>query len=213
MSACDIATGMYAHAAILEALLERERTGRGRGLEASLFSSMADWMTVPLLFFDSGSGTWPRVGLAHASVVPYGVYRLGCGADILIGIQNEEEFARFTDRILGRPELAKDPRFADNSLRTENRGALDELIHAAFSRLDRSSAQKELDAARIAFGFVNSVGELAAHPQLRRTRLETPSGSLELPVPPVTVKGIEPAYDPVPALGAHTEAVRQEFSR
>ena len=92
VSACDIACGMAAHAGVLEALIERGITGRGKGLKVSLFDGMADWMNVPLLFYE-GTGTAPeRLGLAHPSICPYGAFATEDGALVLISIQNEREW-------------------------------------------------------------------------------------------------------------------------
>ncbi len=87
VSVCDIACGMSAHAAVLEALIGRGRSGGGVKLEVSLFDGMADWMNVPLLFFE-GTGAAPkRVGLAHPSICPYGAFDTSDGGLVLISIQ------------------------------------------------------------------------------------------------------------------------------
>lgn len=213
VSVCDVATGMEAYAAILEALMERERSGRGNGLAVSLFASMAEWMTVPLLFHDYAHLDWPRVGLAHATVAPYGAYPLGDGSEVLIAVQQDDEFARFCAVVLQRAELAHDERFRNNEARTRHRRELDALITTAFSRLDRTSVVHALDEARVAYGFLNSVAELSHHPQLRRVSLETPSGTIEVPAPAVRWQGNERPPGRVPALGEHSEAIRREFAR
>ena len=95
VSACDIACGMAAHAGVLEALIARGVTGLGRSLKVSLFDGMADWMNVPLLYFE-GTGRMPaRVGLAHPSICPYGAFDTKDGASVLIAIQNEREWRSF----------------------------------------------------------------------------------------------------------------------
>jgi len=213
VSVCDVATGMEAHAAILEALLERERTGGGSGLAVSMFSSMAEWMTVPLLFHDYAHLDWPRVGLAHPSVAPYGAYRLGDGGEVLIAVQQDEEFVRFCAVVLRRAELANDERFRHNESRTRRRRELDEIITTAFASFDRTSIVPLLEEARIAYGFLNSVADLSRHPQLRRVRLDTPSGVIEVPAPPVRWHGREPSLGRVPALDEHGEAIRRQFAR
>src|SRR6478735_6777791 len=100
---------MYAHAAILEALIERARTGVGRAISASLFSSMAEWMSVPLLAKDYGAYEWPRLGLTHPTIAPYGVYQTADKVPVLISIQNDREFTRLCEHVLDRPGLDKDP--------------------------------------------------------------------------------------------------------
>ncbi|HIP78465.1 MAG TPA: CoA transferase [Kiloniellaceae bacterium] len=212
VSVCDIACGMYAYQAIMEALLRRGRTGEGAALATSLFSAMADWMTVPLLHQDYGPGAPPRVGLNHPSIAPYGVYACAEGAEIVICIQNEREWQRFAAEVLGQPGLTNDPRFNDNTARVEHRAALDQEIEDCFGRLDRTAVIALLDKARIAFGAVNSPADLSAHPQLRRVSVETPGGSIDLVAPPAWERGQDLQPGPVPALDQHGAALRAEFT-
>src|SRR5690606_22589584 len=132
ISACDIGTGMYAHAAILEALLKRSITGEGSAIHVSLFESMCDWMTVPLLRYDYGNTVWPRVGLAHPTIAPYGAFPVGGAhgpaSTILLGIQNDGEWRRFATEVLQRGDLLEQPEYVTNQLRVENRDTLNQLI-------------------------------------------------------------------------------------
>jgi crotonobetainyl-CoA:carnitine CoA-transferase CaiB-like acyl-CoA transferase len=209
VSVADIAAGQQAHAAILEALIARERTGEGRTIRVSLFAAMADWMTVPLLHYDYGGTAPARTGLNHPSIAPYGAYPFK-GGTVLISIQNEREWESFCAGVLGDAALATDPRFADNPARVAHRDELDAILVKLFSALDRSGLTARLDAAGTAWGMVNGVGGLSAHPQLRRMTVATPSGPVDMPVPPALADA-QPALRPVPALGAHTESVRREF--
>lgn len=212
VSVCDIACGMYAYQAILEALLRRAHTGEGAELAASLFSGMADWMTVPLLHHDYGPGAPQRVGLHHPSIAPYGVYACADGEEIVICIQNEREWRRFAEHILQQESLAGDPRFCDNSARVANRAALDREIETRFAGSERSAVVADLQAAGIAFGAVNSPADLSAHPQLRRVTVETPGGPVDLVAPPVEERGHAPVLGAVPALDQHGAALRAEFA-
>ena len=212
VSCCDIAAGMYAHAAILEALIQRQRTGEGASLEISLFDSMADWMTVPLLHLECGGRAPKRVGLRHPSIAPYEVHACADGSQIVIAIQNEREWARFAERILGHPQWAEEGPYKDNVSRVAHRQALEGEIDAVFSRHDRAALAAMLDEAKIAYGFVNGVDGLSNHPALRRTELETAGGPVAMPVPPVRRNGESVALGAVPALGAHSEAIRREFA-
>ncbi|WP_420349304.1 CaiB/BaiF CoA transferase family protein [Pelagibius sp.] len=212
VSVCDIACGMYAYQAVLEALLRRGRTGEGAALATSLFSAMADWMTVPLLHQDYGPGAPPRVGLNHPSIAPYGVYACAGGAEIVICIQNEREWQRFAAQVLTLPGLAEDPRFCDNTARVENRPALDREIETCFGALDRADVVVRLEAAQIAFGAVNSPADLGAHPQLRRVSVGTPGGRIDLVAPPAWDRGQDLRLGPVPALDQHGAALRAEFA-
>jgi crotonobetainyl-CoA:carnitine CoA-transferase CaiB-like acyl-CoA transferase len=211
VSVCDIACGMYAHAAILEALLNRERTGSGASLKLSLFSAIADWMTVPLLHQDYGGAAPQRVGLNHPSIAPYGLYSAGDGRALIVAIQNEREWQRFCAQVLASPELATDPRFAGNTQRCANRPALDRAIADVFCTLSFAQLSTRLAAADVAFGAVNSVAEFSAHPQLRRIAVGSPSGEVDMVAPPVTVDGRAAAPGPVPAVGEHTDEIRQRF--
>jgi itaconate CoA-transferase len=212
VSACDIACGMAAHAGVLESLIERGITGHGKGLKVSLFDGMADWMNVPLLFYE-GTGRAPaRIGLAHPSICPYGAFTTSDGALVLIAIQNEREWAEFCARFLDEPELPQRPGFETNVTRVANRPTVDAHIGAVFARLTRDAAAAKLRAANTAYGFVNDVAALAQHPALRRASVQTPNGEVALAAPPVLFSdGVRP-LGPVPAIGQHTAAIRAEFA-
>ena len=212
VSVSDIAAGLNAYAAILEALLRRERTGEGASLAVSLFDATAEWMAVPLLHHDYGGKAPARVGLKHPSVAPYGAFATGDGKEIVIAIQNEREWARFCDSVLGRAELAGDPRFSDNNRRATNRAALDGLIAEAFIRETRETLVRRLQAASIAFGNLNGVGDFSRHPQLRRLAVPTPEGEVAMPAPPALDGGETRPAGAVPAVGAHSARIRREFA-
>ena len=212
VSACDIACGMAAHAAVLEALIARGVRGQGRSLACSLFDGMADWMTVPLLYTEGTGRTPARLGLAHPSICPYGAFATADGALVLISIQNEREWANFCAVFLDEPGLAGADGFGSNNARVANRPAVDGHIAAAFARLSRDAAATRLRAANVAYGFVNDVPALAQHPALRRTIIDTPGGAVELVAPPVILDGQAPTLGPVPGIGEHSAQIRSEFS-
>jgi itaconate CoA-transferase len=213
VSAADIACGMNAHAAILDALLLRARTGEGSTIAVSLFDSLADWMAVPLLHHDYG-GTLPgRVGIAHASIVPYGAFTTADGAQTVIAVQNEREWAQFCEIVLGEPALASDPRFDSNAQRFANRVVLDALIGRILLVIGGAELAIRLDAAKIAWGEIKDVAGLSKHPQLRRVEFVTPSGSVRVPAPAAIRDGNRsPVFGAVPALGADSAAIRTEFA-
>lgn len=212
VSVADIACGMYAHAGVLQALYERERTGRGKGVAVSLFDAIADWMTVPLLHQDYGGRAPRRVGLNHPSIAPYGAFTLGDGHAVVISIQNEREWRRLCEVALERPELASDPRFASGTARVANRPALDAAIGAVFAAMSREQARERLGRAGVAFGSVNGVAELSTHPQLRRIAVDTPTGPVSMVAPPQRWHDETFAPQPVPTVGQHNESVRWEFA-
>jgi crotonobetainyl-CoA:carnitine CoA-transferase CaiB-like acyl-CoA transferase len=212
VSVCDVAAGMYAYMAILEALIARGKDGRGRSIKVSLFDALADWMTVPLLHQVYGGRAPERVGLNHPSIAPYGAYVTGGGGQIVLSIQNEREWVRFCADVLEQPEMAGDRRFSSNAARVENRPALDRGIEAVFGALSRDQVVERLRAADIAYGAVNSVADLAEHPQLRRASVGSPGGPLDLVAPPAQVVGESMDLRPVPALDQHGPAIREEFA-
>ena len=204
LSIVDIATGATAHASILEALFARTRTGKGADIRISMFDVMADWLTVPLL--NSEAGNPPRrMGLAHTSIAPYGVFRSRDGKDILISIQSEREWKKLCAEVLGQPDLPSDPRFANVIERVRNRELTDKLVADIFSTLTRDALLKRLADADIAFAEVNTMADLTVHPHLRRIEVATRNGVVAHPAPAVIFVGEPRSYGAVPALGEHTE--------
>ena len=211
VSVCDIATGLYAYQGVLEALIRRGRTGQGAAIQVSLFDAMAEWMNVPFLQTVYGGKAPKRVGLAHPTIAPYGLFPAADG-EILISIQNEREWQRLLAEVLERGELAGDPRLRDNSARVANRGFVDALVAEGFRRQPRALLIARLQAAEIAFGALTLVSDLKDHPHLRRVAIETPHGTAEVIAPPHRFAGETRSYGAVPALGQHSDAVRAEFA-
>lgn len=207
-SVADIATGLNAHAAILEALIGRGVSGAGRAIEIAMFDVMADCMAVPLLHWAEAGRETPRVGLAHPAIAPYSAFRCTDG-DILIAIQAPAEWARFAAGVLGDAALATDPRFADNPARVANRPALDALVARRFAPLSLAEAKELLTCHRIAWGQVSTVAMLAEHPALHMAEVSVSGGSTRLPRPAGRSAELPVA---VPALDAHGPALRQEFA-
>jgi itaconate CoA-transferase len=211
VSVVDIAAGLNSYAAILEALMTRQRSGEGAELSVSMFDAIADWMAVPLLQHEGGSPP-RRVGLAHTSIAPYGAFRSRDGVDILISIQSDREWRVLAEKVLADAALAADPAFATNVERVKRRAATDGKVAAVFGALDAETLTEKLAAADIAFARVNGPAELARHPHLRRITVQTPSGPVSYPAPAEQRASASRRYGPVPALGEHTEMVRAEFS-
>jgi len=215
ISACDIGTGMYAHAAVLEALIKRGITGEGSAIHVSLFEAMCDWMAIPLLHYEYDNYVWPRVGLAHPSIAPYGVFQVGGarGAEtsVLLGIQNDGEWRRFATDVLQDPDLATDPDYTTNQLRVKHKEKLNDLISHAFAQMQVEELHALLQNAQIAFSSVNTVKELSSHPHLKRTSVQMQDETIQIVAPPATFRGEERTLGPVPSLGAHTDLIREEF--
>ena len=212
VSVCDIATGMHGLISVLEALYERNRTGKGRAVNSTLFAGMADWMAVPLLHHDYGGKAPSRVGLAHPSIAPYEAFETKEGGAVVISIQNETEFKNLCVHGLENPALAENPKFASNNLRVANRTELHKEISAVFESLPRDEVVERLQTGRIAFGAVNSVADLSTHPQLERTVVESPEGPVSMPASPIHLEGSTHNYGAIPALGEHNQKIRAEFS-
>ncbi len=211
ISVCDIGAGMSAHAAILEALIARAISGKGRALKISLFDVAAEWMSVPFIHAKYGNGAPVRSGLHHPSIAPYGAYQTGDKTRTLISIQNEREWQRlcgdvFTDETFANHEL-----FRTNNLRVANRKQLDQRINDILSGMSAAEFRKKLGAAKIAYGAINTTDDLLSHRALKTTSLSNSKGEkLELPVSPV-------AENPnlnrrAPRCGEHSDAIRKEFS-
>lgn len=210
-SIADIAAGMYAYTNILTALIERGRTGKGRHIDVSMLEAMAEWMSFPLYYAYDGASPPPRVGASHATIYPYGPFPTADG-EVMLGIQNEREWASFCTIVLEDAALASDPLFRSNSLRSANRAALRRTIVAVLGGLPRAAVVARLDAAKIANANVNDMAGLWDHPQLaarqRWMTVDSPAGRVRAMIPP----GVRDArMGPIPALGEHTEAIFAEL--
>jgi itaconate CoA-transferase len=212
VSIVDIGAGLNAYEATLEALIARGRTGEGAEISISMFDAMAEWMTVPLLHQEGGN-PFKRIGLAHATIAPYGVFKAGDGAEILISIQNDREWRVLAEKVLSDAALANDAKFATVVSRVEHRSETDAKVTAAFAKHDVETLMQKLQAADIAFARLNDSALLSKHPHLRRITVATPSGPVSTPAPAPLCAGEIRSYGAIPALGEHSELIRQEFSR
>jgi crotonobetainyl-CoA:carnitine CoA-transferase CaiB-like acyl-CoA transferase len=212
ISICDISAGMTAYSAIVQALVARNKTGKGRIIEVSLFHAISDWMNVPYLQTKYGNSPPQRVGVRHPTIAPYGAFRCADGKDVLLSIQNEREWTKLCAEVLGDGALATNPLFSSNVNRVKNRPALDEIIAEKFRYIVREDAVRQLNEAGIACGRLSTMDDFVAHPQLDLTAVQTASGPVELLAPGAKVKGREETFGPVPEIGAHTKAVKKEFS-
>jgi len=219
ISICDISAGTHSFAAILEALIARERTGEGAAIKISLFDCLADWMTVPYLHQVYGGKAPARTGLHHATVGPYGPYAARDGRQVIIAVASEHDWTSFCEGVLRRADLATDPRFEANHKRIQNRHELEALIAESLGELDFDDMIGRLREADIPFGRLNTVAEVAEHPQLRLTTVDTPAGPARVAADPARFESDggqgehAGARMRVPGLGEHGEAIRREFDR
>jgi crotonobetainyl-CoA:carnitine CoA-transferase CaiB-like acyl-CoA transferase len=213
VSICDIAAGMTAHQAILQALYARSRTCKGRGIEVSLFHALADWMNVPYIQSQYGGRDIRRPGLHHPTIAPYGAYRCGDGRQLLLSIQNEREWQRLCSDVLQQPDLPENPKFSSNVRRVENRAALDDILNTVFAAHSIDQLAVMLQTAQIAFGRLNTMDDFAAHPQNRFVTVRTTGGELQILAPGAVVNGVMAPLGAVPDLGANSTAIRDEFAQ
>jgi crotonobetainyl-CoA:carnitine CoA-transferase CaiB-like acyl-CoA transferase len=212
VSICDIAAGMTAHQAILQALYARSCNGKGRGIEVSLFHALADWMNVPYIQSQYGGREIRRPGLHHPTIAPYGAYQCGDGRQLLLSIQNEREWQRLCSDVLEQPELPTNSKFSSNVNRVTNRTDLDAILNAAFGVDPIDTVAAKLQAAQIAFGRLNDMDEFAKHPQNRFVSVRTSGGEMQILAPGAVVNGMLLPLGDVPDLGANTATIREEFS-
>lgn len=207
VSMADITTGATAHTAILEALIERGITGKGKAIEISMFDAMADMMCVPLLHYNYMGRETPRMGLAHSIIAPYGKFSCSDG-DVVIVCQQHAEWVRFCEGVLQRPDLVKDPRFATNTDRVTNTQALSEIITAHCQTLTRAALIASLEANKLPWANVSTVPDLSSHPALRQIEIDTPGGKAKVTASPLRD---DIKQGPVPDVGEHNEQLRAEF--
>lgn len=217
-SVADIAAGMYAYTNILAALIQRGKTGAGCSIDVSMLESMAEWMSYPLYYAMDGAAPPPRAAASHATIYPYGPFPAGDGKVVMLGLQNEREWAVFCSKVLQQPALATDARFNTNALRSAQRSELYALIVGVFAGLTAEQVIARLDDAQIANAHMNDMHDLWEHAQLkarnRWTEVATPAGPVPALLPPGMPNGSNgyaPRMDPVPALGQHTDAILGEL--
>lgn len=214
VSIVDLSAGMYALSAILAALYRRQVTGEGAAIHVSLFDAIAEWMS-PLALMAVHGAKPQASGARHASIVPYGPYRVAGGRQVVFAVQNEREWARLCRDVLHLPHLIDDPRFSRNDLRLLHRDELEPLIEAALADVGLEEAEARLEAAGMPYSRMTDVSEVLSHPQARaRDRLleiDVPAGTVEVLRAPFNIEGAEEERSSVPAIGADTEAILREL--
>ncbi len=212
----DLMTGMYATVAILAALQQRARTGRGQHIDMALFDTcvaMLANMNTNYLVTGKAPG---RAGNAHVNIVPYQVFAAADG-HVIIAVGNDGQFAKFCE-IAGRPELAIDPRFARNAGRVRNRAVLVPMLEEIVRGQPVAFWATRLEQAGIPCGPINSIAQALADPQIvaRGLQVELPhprAGKVGLVGSPMKLGASPPALDRAPpTLGQHTEEVLRELA-
>jgi itaconate CoA-transferase len=214
-SIADIAAGMYAYTNILSALLHRKKTKKGCKIDVSMLESMVEWMNYPMYYAYEGAEPPIRAGAAHATIYPYGPFSAGDGKSIMLGLQNEREWASFCEVVLKAPQLAADVRFNSNSDRVANRVELKGIIDQIFNALTAEQVVKLLEEAKIANAPVNDMHDVWNHPQLRARERWVSVGTSEGPIPALLPPGrtntFSPRMDAIPGLGQHSESILSEL--
>ena len=214
-SIVDIASGMYAYTNILAGLIQRGKTGRGCNIDVSMLESMAEWMSFPLYYAYDGAQPPVRAGASHATIYPYGPFPAGDGKFVMLGLQNEREWAIFCDKVLGQPALKTDERFSSGPRRSNARKELHRVIADAFSKLSAQQIVERLDEAQIGNARMNDMHEVWDHAQLRArgrwVEIDSPAGRIKAMLPPGVPESFEPRMDPIPAVGQHTDAILREL--
>jgi itaconate CoA-transferase len=176
---------------------------------------MTEWMSYPLYYAFEGATPPPRAGAAHATIYPYGPFPTGDGKSVMLGLQNEREWALFCTHVLEQPDLAASPDFASNSRRVQNRAALRTLIVEAFGQLTLQQVTQRLEGAQIANARMNDMHDLWRHEQLqarsRWVEVGTPAGPVPALLPPGRTGHGDVRMDPVPSLGEHTDVILAEL--
>jgi crotonobetainyl-CoA:carnitine CoA-transferase CaiB-like acyl-CoA transferase len=214
-SIADIAAGMYAYTNILAALLQRGKTGKGSVIDISMLEALSEWMSFPMYYAYKGAEPPPRNGASHATIYPYGPFKAGDGKTVMLGLQNEREWAQFCETVLENPALAVDERFDRNFKRNEKRVELLEIINTCISKLSSEQLVARLEKAQIANAHFNDMAGLWKHEQLkarnRWTEVDTPNGSIAALLPPGLNDSYDYRMDPIPAVGQHTDAILKEL--
>lgn len=210
----DIASGMYALTSILAALVRRGVTGVGAAISVAMFDATVEWMGHPMYMRLNGNRQIARSGVGHAAIVPYDRYPTADG-EILIGVQNDRGWRTLVSDVLGRPELADDPRYATNIERVARRAEVDGLVAAETRQMRTDELDEKLAAAGVPAAEIRDLAGVVGHPQLsardRWRDVETEAGTIRGLLPPMTFADVELPMGPVPALGEHTAAILREL--
>jgi crotonobetainyl-CoA:carnitine CoA-transferase CaiB-like acyl-CoA transferase len=217
VAVADLFTGMYGAVAILAALRHAARTGEGQHIDMALLDAQVA-MLANLGANYLVSGAVPhRAGNAHQNIVPYQVFEVAPAADggkdhIILAVGNDSQFAKFCD-VAGRPELARDVRYAKNQDRVRNRAELVPLLEGVMKTRGKAGWLAALEAAKVPCGAINNIAEVFADPQVQARAMvdawEHPlQPGLRLVASPMKL-GATPVRTelPPPLLGQHTEQV------
>ena len=207
----DLMTGMYSTVAILAALEERHKSGRGQYIDMALLDTQVAWLANQNTNYLIGGEVPVRMGNAHPNVVPYQTFATRDGS-IILAVGNDGQFKRYCEAA-GIAETGNDPRFASNALRIANREACIAAITPAMKRKTTAEWIAVLEPLGVPCGPVHRLDEVFANPQIghRKMKVEVPhplSGTVPLVANPIKYSRTPLSYDtPPPLLSQHTEDV------
>jgi len=211
----DIGAGMYALSSVLAALFARTATGEGTAIEIGLFDVVTEWMGYALNLARYGGFDLEPNGVSSPAVAPYGAYQTADRQTLVLGTTNDREWQRLARDVLGRPDLADDPRYGTNADRCARRAELDAVIAAWAAGLPLAACRAAAEAASLGHARLNRPTEILDHPQLaqrdRWREIGSPAGRVLGLLPPPVADGWDWRLDPIPALGEHTVPVLTEL--
>jgi len=210
----DIASGMYAAIGILLALYQREKTGEGQLIDVSMLDAIVSWLGYfPHHYWHAGEEP-ARVGMRHHYVTPYGPYLAGDGEYVNLAVASASDWEIFCRKVIEKPELLSDPRFATVEDRRKNRGLLEESIERIFLEKDHRYWLEQLKKAELPHGIVRGIAQVLAHPQVIARKLireaESPVGKVPVIANALKMSRSEARYDPIPSLGGDSDAILRE---
>ncbi len=211
VSVCDISAGMTALNAVLQALIGRHKTGKGRHISVSLFSSLSDWMNVPYLQYVYSKKEPKRCGIRHPTITPYASFECKDNLEILIGIQNEREWIKFCKFVLEDEKIAYDDKFKCNNMRVKNTLELEKIINKKFQQLKRNEVIHKCDLGGIAYGRISNIDQFSNHPQNQFIKIQTPNGFVKMIAPGAEHNGEHFFAKKVPKLDENGKELKKEF--
>jgi itaconate CoA-transferase len=211
ISLTDIAAGMYAALGIVLALYQREKTGCGQQIDISMLESIVAWLGYfPHHYWHRGEEA-ARVGMRHHYVTPYGPYLARDGEYVNLAVATVQDWEIFCRKVLERPDLLANQRFATVEARRENRALLEQTIENLMSERDHTEWLERLKNAELPHGIVRGIAKVLAHPQLIARRffreVDSPVGRVPVVGNPLRLSDSPARFDPVPALGEQSAAI------
>ncbi|MFP8836125.1 CaiB/BaiF CoA transferase family protein [Hydrogenophaga sp. XSHU_21] len=225
VAVADLFTGLYATVAIQAALRHAERTGEGQHVDMALLDTQVAMLAnlgANYLVRGREDGKVPgRAGNAHANIVPYQVFEVapdaaGHAQHIILAVGNDGQFAKFCE-VAGRPELARDERFARNQGRVRHRDALVPVLETVMKTRTKADWLASLEAAKVPCGPINDLAEVFADPHVRHRQMVQTwahplTDAVDLVASPIKLSATPVRNDrPPPLLGQHTDEVLAEW--